>query len=156
MEQTTVMSARLTLSPTRKVRVFRCWFSTVRALFTSSLACSVAWTDTNKQMTMQHYTVLRAYYIVKHRVTTSGWCTLADWRPTGIHFPPQLPNNHLSLMPGQKMLSCVPACWTAWFPEWGRPMRWLEGWSLSQRSSPTAAPGLRPGEWHHAEHHCSL
>lgn len=54
------------------------------------------------------------------------------------------------------MLSCTPACWTAWFPEWGRPMRWLEGWSLSQRSSPTAAPGLQPGDWRHAGHHCSL
>lgn len=42
IEQATVMSARLTLSPTRKVRVFRCWFSSARALLTSSLACSVA------------------------------------------------------------------------------------------------------------------
>lgn len=62
----------------------------------------------------------------------------------------------LNLELKQQMLSCKPACWTAWCPEWGKPMRWLEGWSPSQRSSPTAAPGLPPGQWHHAVHHCSL
>lgn len=54
MEQTTVMSARVTLSPTRKVRVFRCWFSTARNFFTSSLACSVAWT-VEKQKRKKNY-----------------------------------------------------------------------------------------------------
>ena len=52
-------------------------------------------------------------------------------------------------------LEHVPACWTAWFPGWGRPMHWLEGWFLRQRSSPTAAPELQPGEWRHAGRHCS-
>lgn len=65
MEQTTAISARLTLSPTRKVRVLRCWFSRVRTFFTSSLACSVAYNDPHKQIT-KYYMNLCIFYIVKY------------------------------------------------------------------------------------------
>lgn len=92
MEQATVISARLTLSPTRKVRVFRCWFSTVRALFTSSLACSVAWTDPDRRMTMLDYTTNIQSSAQPCQVRITGCCTTASWN----WHKPQLPN-HLSL-----------------------------------------------------------
>lgn len=133
MEQTTVISARLTLSPTRKVRVLRCWFSTVRTFFTSSLACSVAYNDPHEQIT-KYYMNLCIFYITKH----------TDLNHMVLHCNQTALNKCYMRKCDQKIVNCKPACWTAWFPKWEKPTHWLEEWSPSQQSSPTAAPELPP------------
>lgn len=96
------------------------------------------------------------YYQVLHKFEFSIQSSVKPKLFTSAHQPKMLSTNATWQSINQKILNCKPVCWTAWFQEWEKPMHWLEGWSLSQQSSPTAAPELQLQDWFHAVHHCPL